>query len=1333
MFTPSSDRRARRGRLRRRLVPLPVLTGLILALPALPAAAEAPAPTDPMLAAQATAVADGRTVPVPEKTTEISTVDANPDGTFTQTTSLLPARVRRDGRWVPVDATLAADGRGRLAPKATPNGVTLSAGGDGPLVTLDHADGPGLSLSLPFTLPAPEVSGDTALYADVLPGVDLSVSVTEQGGFSDVLIVRNAEAAANPELKNLRMAADTEGLTLRSTDAGGMTATDAGGEVAYASPQPLMWDSAAPSEPAPSPHSAPEPSTDRPSTAAAPGTEAAVEPVAMTASDAGLTLTPDTSLLSGPDTVYPVYIDPYTNPVSSTAGHYTEVYSSSACDNSPQYDKPQANGQGVGYQRWGGACGTGLERSYWAINTGGLQSSFVVYDAKISIATTYAASWNCSENQPLTLHTTNAISSGTDWLSRPGVHDTAFPPVSTTVPSGANSSSSCTNSTATFNVTAAAQKIADADGDGYDADGTFGAGTNTWTVGLYGDESQTSSNSDYLRMSQSLTLTTRFDIPPGVPSSLRTVPTASGASGACVMSGDGWIGATTYSNAGSNVTLHSTVTSQISGETVRAHYHVWDRTVLDSGGNALDKIEKDTTYLASGTDAAASIGFTLLDGHEYGWDVYAQNNSTLDLKSAISPHCWFKTDFAAPTTPTVATNASFPPVGTAPADPPVYAGPGVTTSFTVTGADSAAADSSCTPGDCLSSGIDHFIWTLDTEPTATTGVEAPVTSTDAAGNATATLTGVPVTKWGVHTLYVAGVDKAGNISTAPAGYTYTVPWNPATKVTPGDISGDGVVDLLATTKTGDLNLIPGDTDPAQAVAPAATGPVTGTAPPVTGPVTVATPADSPDGTGWNNYLVAHRGNLHGADVDDLFAYNKTSKQMYVVKNDLDPKDDNAFPAERYSVLGGFTGRRFDVIPKDPCMSSDFVADDTRCRTTTYDPSAWNVTQLVTPGNVFGNTTGYPAVITVENKQLWIYQATTGGRLKNPLLLGGGDWSGQTLITPGTFQGKPVLWTRDNASGALYSYTITPDPTTGLPPLLNPTVHATLPLTLSPAGYPVVASAGDLTSPAGGPDGLPDLLAVDTYGQLLDYPYVQSGAMVSPPQYRFDTPQSLGSVTDTSNHWWHLGEGTGTAAADANGTLAATLGGGATWATDAARGKVLDLDGATGYAQASGSAVDTSKSHTVSAWVKLDSLAVNSSFVSQAGATKYGSGLQLYYSSGAQVWAFGHRSADSPTGTWRATYSGSKAVVGKWTHLVGVYDQPAQEIRLYVDGRLAGVRDWTYTPWNATGALNIGRTVANGGYVEYANGQVADVRTWPLALSPTTAPSPAEHAKATQLS
>ncbi|WP_405992504.1 ricin-type beta-trefoil lectin domain protein [Streptomyces sp. NBC_00986] len=1043
----------------RRLALFPALGALLLTALAVPTGALAdgePADTaDPLLAAQAQAVADGTSVPVDALTSQTDTVAANPDGSFTTTSAVLPVRVRQDGAWVPVDATLAVGADGTYSPRATPNGVHLSGGGSGPLATLTDPTGHSMSLTMPFALPAPQVSGDTALYASVLPGVDLSVTVTDQGGFSDVLIVHDAQAAADARVRQLSVSTDTDGLDLSATTAGGMTATAPDGSVSYTSPPPLMWDSSTTATTStahaagvvkPASFSGLSAAGDEPtapaisSSAAGPGSGAQVGQVPMTTTSDAITLAPDTSVLDGPDTHYPVYIDPFENPVTSKSGAFDEVYSNSACSDAPQYNKPQTNGEGVGYQQWGGACGDGLERSYYAIDTSGLDPSMKVIKAEVNVSTRYAASVDCSHNQPITLHTTGTINENTDWGNQPGtLDDNGYPAAKTTVPSGANGNSSCSNSTASFRVDDQVQKI---------ADGNKG----TWTIGLFGNESRTSSNLDYLRMSQTLALTTNFDIPPDVPTKVRTAPKPVGTDGDCVTgSAAGWIGATTYSGAGSNIQLHSTVTTHISGEHAEAHYHVWDRSDLDADGNAADKGTPDSGMVASGADADAPIGFTLKDGHGYGWDVYAQDNSSIKMTSPISDHCWFNTDFTPPQTPTVADNPHFPPVGSGTGD--TYAGSDVHADFAVSAADNTPADT-CAPAACQASGIDHFLWQLDSQPTIATGQPAKVTSTSGA-TASGTVT-INVTDWGVHTLYVGAVDRAGNLSQNPVSYTFTAPWDPKTKIAPGDITGDGSPDLLATTSSGDLELVPGDSDPAQAPAAAQDGPVGSNPPAITGPVIVSTPKGAPTGT-WSDYLIAHRGNLHGDTHDDLFAYNTKTQQLYVVKNDLDPKEDGAFPRTPYSTFPGFVGRRYDVVTKDDCEATDTVPAD-RCTNAGYDPAKpWDISQLVVDGDVYGNA-DHPAVLTVENNKLWLYQTYGVNHLGHPLLLGDGDWSGLTLIAPGrvggTFSvdgdgngkvtgGTPALWARDDVSGTVYTLPIDVDSGTLLPRLLHAPVRTPL--------------------------------------------------------------------------------------------------------------------------------------------------------------------------------------------------------------------------------------------------------------------------------------------------
>jgi len=140
----------------------------------IPTAAQAPLTAQ--TAAQATALASssGQPVEVLPDRTDWSRTFAEPQGGFEATDSLVPQQVQQaDGTWVPVDTTLSVQADGSVAPSAITTGLTLSDGGSGPLFTLS-VDGQSLSMSWPFgDLPTPVLSGATATYADVLPGVNL--------------------------------------------------------------------------------------------------------------------------------------------------------------------------------------------------------------------------------------------------------------------------------------------------------------------------------------------------------------------------------------------------------------------------------------------------------------------------------------------------------------------------------------------------------------------------------------------------------------------------------------------------------------------------------------------------------------------------------------------------------------------------------------------------------------------------------------------------------------------------------------------------------------------------------------------------------------------------------------------------------------------------------------------------------------------------------------------------------------------------------------------------------------------------------------------------------
>ncbi len=188
----------------------------------------------------------GRRVDVSALTTPTSATTVGPSGTFTATESLVPVRAWRGGRWRSLNATLHANGDGTISPAVTTTRLALSGGGRGPLAVM--SSGPrSVSLSWPRPLPAPLLSGATATYRHVLPGVNLVVTADTQGGFSDVVVVTNAKAAANPALRSLSLAVASHGLVLSASKAGNVKV--AAGRTApplYTTAAPLMWDSAPP-------------------------------------------------------------------------------------------------------------------------------------------------------------------------------------------------------------------------------------------------------------------------------------------------------------------------------------------------------------------------------------------------------------------------------------------------------------------------------------------------------------------------------------------------------------------------------------------------------------------------------------------------------------------------------------------------------------------------------------------------------------------------------------------------------------------------------------------------------------------------------------------------------------------------------------------------------------------------------------------------------------------------------------------------------------------------------------------------------------------------------
>ncbi|MGW7304829.1 LamG domain-containing protein [Streptomyces sp. NPDC054835] len=281
------------------------------------ASADATAPSEQ-------AAASGEPVEVVAERTEYTTTMANPDGTFTLTQSTAPRRVKgADGGWHDVDATLERRPDGSIGPKSAVVDLHFANGGDGDgVISLGGKKG-SLTFDWPTALPVPTLSGDTATYAEVLDGVDLQLTATPEG-YRQVLVVKTAAAAANPQLEQIKLDVHVDGLRVVAGAGGGISALDANGNAVFKGPAGLMWDSAGTQAVGPAAlnsktavqsfslrSAAVVAEEGQPAGEAdAPSKGDASEALPVQVQNGAVAVTPDLGLLRGAETVYPVYIDP---------------------------------------------------------------------------------------------------------------------------------------------------------------------------------------------------------------------------------------------------------------------------------------------------------------------------------------------------------------------------------------------------------------------------------------------------------------------------------------------------------------------------------------------------------------------------------------------------------------------------------------------------------------------------------------------------------------------------------------------------------------------------------------------------------------------------------------------------------------------------------------------------------------------------------------------------------------------------------------------------------------------------------------------------------------
>ena len=201
------------------------------------------------------------------------------------------------------------------------------------------------------------------------------------------------------------------------------------------------------------------------------------------------------------------------------------------------------------------------------------------------------------------------------------------------------------------------------------------------------------------------------------------------------------------------------------------------------------------------------------------------------------------------------------------------------------------------------------------------------------------------------------------------------------------------------------------------------------------------------------------------------------------------------------------------------------------------------------------------------------------------------------------------------------------------------------------------------------------------------------------------------VWDPSMGRWTFDDDT---VADTSWRNNATTAHGAVGFVDGRFGRALSVDADTrGFAQTTHPGATTYGSITVAARVRVADSEGVQTVVSQDGTRM--SDFSLQYDGNIGRWSFGGWTTDTDDAVFARAYSGPPAAIGKWVHLAGVYDHPARQLRLYLDGALVGMQDGV-TLSAAQRRTAIGRGQLRAANAEFFTGDIDQVDTWMGALS-----------------
>ncbi len=559
---------------------------------------------------------------------ETTKVVALPDGNFSLESYLEPQRVERGNRWIALDTTLERGDDGRFRPRAAAD-VSFSAGGSGPLATYREG-GAEFTLTWPDALPAGVVSEDAVTYPEVHPGADLVVRAVP-GGFSHVLVVKTAEAAANPEVRETAYEIGGSATVTESNDE--VVIKGPAGVVAGA-PKAIAWDSTRqirePQTPALRRLDAGRVAPLRvaeASTAEAPSDLARRADLDVRVADRKLTVRADESLLSEKST-FPVYIDPV----------YSKYYAKWIPVNDSRPDTKWTSGNswprdviriGSNFESTGD-----LWRAHMQFDISALKGKRLIKTPSVDAYLTHSA-WCAGES--LALWQTNAIDGNTptwDGMKGKWLHGKALHTKTVKVNSGCSGQKPAWVKFNASGVKSNVQRHADANYSSI----TFGLRVPTengghWVKGERGK----------------VKLVVEYQSKPTSPVPVRTSP-----GGNCAATPGPWINDSTPAMYAKATDADNSV-----------------RLVFDLNGPT---VPADYTSAAVGSGKEASYTSPVLKDGNYNWKVYATDGTD---KTGWSKTCYFRQDHTPPTLPVI---------GLKPGSPAPELGKPVTLTFSSTDA-----------------------------------------------------------------------------------------------------------------------------------------------------------------------------------------------------------------------------------------------------------------------------------------------------------------------------------------------------------------------------------------------------------------------------------------------------------------------------------------------------------------------------------------------------------------------------------------------------------------------------------------------------------------------